>query len=194
MATIGISLKQHAEQAAGVASLSPAQVQILTMAAQAPHGVRPTEVAARLAVSPPTITESVKVLVRKHLLEKRPDPLDARAVRLHLTPEGHEQAQRSAGWSDFLAAASSDVMGEAEQEEFFTRLVKILLRLQERSQLPILRMCVTCIHFRPNVHSDEARPHHCALVDAPLGPRHIRLDCPEHAAEPDRSARSRSRR
>ena len=41
-------------------------------------------------------------------------------------------------------------------------------------------MCVTCTHFRPNVHPGPA-PHRCAFVDAPLADDALRLDCPDHA-------------
>ena len=36
------------------------------------------------------------------------------------------------------------------------------------------------MYFRPRVHDDDQRPHHCALVDAAFGDRTIREDCPEH--------------
>jgi hypothetical protein len=44
-------------------------------------------------------------------------------------------------------------------------------------------MCVTCRYFRPHVHSDPERPHHCAFVDAPFGDRALRLDCRDHEAK-----------
>ena len=44
------------------------------------------------------------------------------------------------------------------------------------------RLCVTCLHFRPNAHpGDPAGPHHCAYVDAALSETDLRIDCPEHS-------------
>ena len=47
-------------------------------------------------------------------------------------------------------------------------------------------MCVTCQFFQPNRYPGSDRPHHCALVDAPFGDRHLRLNCAEQvAADPE---------
>jgi hypothetical protein len=47
-------------------------------------------------------------------------------------------------------------------------------------------MCVTCQFFQPNRYFGSERPHHCALVNAPFGDRHLRLNCAEHvAADPE---------
>jgi hypothetical protein len=50
-------------------------------------------------------------------------------------------------------------------------------------------MCVTCEYFQAEVHEDQQRRHHCALNDAPLGTRHLRLDCAEHATVSPEQAR-----
>ena len=55
----------------------------------------------------------------------------------------------------------------------------MLRTLQEDGRIPQQQMCVTCTFFRPNVHPGP-RPHHCAFVDAPMGPTHLRLVCDEH--------------
>jgi hypothetical protein len=53
--------------------------------------------------------------------------------------------------------------------------------LQERNEIPVARMCVTCRYFRSHVYADPERPHHCDYVNAPFGDRLLRLDCAEHA-------------
>jgi hypothetical protein len=58
--------------------------------------------------------------------------------------------------------------------------------LQERGAIPVAKMCVTCRYFRPNVHPDPERPHHCAFVDAPFGDRSLRLDCPDQEPAPSK--------
>jgi hypothetical protein len=50
----------------------------------------------------------------------------------------------------------------------------------------VAKMCVTCQFFQPNRYFGSERPHHCALVNAPFGDRHLRLNCAEHvAADPE---------
>ena len=98
---------------------------------------------------------------------------------LSLTRAGRAAANRIARWPDFLLRAV-DVLAPAEQAAVHVALVKMIRTLQVRGEIPVSRMCVTCRFFRPNVHDDPETPHHCAYVDAPFGPRHLRLDCPEH--------------
>jgi hypothetical protein len=71
---------------------------------------------------------------------------------------------------------------QPEQIALYRSLLRIIRELQVTGKIPIARMCVTCRYFRPNVHKNSTQPHHCALVNAPLGDRTLRNDCPEHDA------------
>ena len=51
-------------------------------------GLRGGELAARLGVEPPTITKMLRRLEACGLVERRPDPSDARSFRVHLTDRG----------------------------------------------------------------------------------------------------------
>lgn len=51
-------------------------------------GLRGGELAARLGVEPPTVTKMLRRLEGCGLVERRPDPSDARSLRVHLTDEG----------------------------------------------------------------------------------------------------------
>ncbi|MGJ7440940.1 MarR family winged helix-turn-helix transcriptional regulator [Aquipuribacter sp. MA13-6] len=58
-------------------------------------GERLTDVAAAFGVGKPTVSRQVAVLERLRLLDRSPDPLDARAQVLRLTPEGAERLDRA---------------------------------------------------------------------------------------------------
>jgi MarR family transcriptional regulator, organic hydroperoxide resistance regulator len=51
-------------------------------------GLRGGELACRLGVEPPTITKMLRRLENFGLVERRPDPADARSFRVFLTREG----------------------------------------------------------------------------------------------------------
>jgi len=51
-------------------------------------GLRGGELACRLGVEPPTVTKMLRRLENLGLVERRPDPADARSFRVHLTEEG----------------------------------------------------------------------------------------------------------
>jgi DNA-binding MarR family transcriptional regulator len=188
LSKVGLSLKFQAWQAGGARGLSPTQGQVLTLLLGARGGLKPSVLAQRLGVTAPTVTDSVKALVGKGFVERRADAADARVSLVVLTAKGRTEARAAAAWPDFLASAV-EVMSAAEQEVFLRGLLKMIATLQREGQIPVSHMCVTCTHFRPNVHKDPLLPHHCAFVDAPFGARHLRLECDDHteAEEPARS-------
>jgi MarR family transcriptional regulator, organic hydroperoxide resistance regulator len=51
-------------------------------------GLRGGELAVRLGVEPPTVTKMLRRLEGCGLVERRPDPTDARSFRVHLTQRG----------------------------------------------------------------------------------------------------------
>lgn len=182
---IGLAMKQQTWQQANEEGLSATQGQIL--AALVAHGaLTGSELSARLGVTLPTISDSVRVLVDKKLVSRAPDPRHPRARLLSPTRKGAALGARARAWPEFMASAL-DELTEPEQRAFFSGVVKMIRSLQERGLIPVSGMCVACVHFRPNVRPGST-PHHCALVDAALAADQIRLDCPEHelAAEAPR--------
>jgi DNA-binding MarR family transcriptional regulator len=185
---IGLAMKQQAWQRANEEGLSATQGQIL--AALVSDGpLSGTELRERLGVTLPTISDSVRVLVEKGLATKSADPRHPRASLVTPTRKGVALGARARSWPEFMADAVAELSPE-EQRAFYSGIVKMIRSLQEQGLVPLSGMCVTCTHFRPNVHSG-ARPHHCAFVDAPLAGEELRLDCPEHERAADEEARKR---
>jgi hypothetical protein len=79
-----------------------------------------------------------------------------------------------------LLLAAIETLTPTEREVFFRGLVKMIRALQERGEVPISRMSVTCRFCQPNAHPNSAGPYHRAFVDAPFGGRDLRLDCADH--------------
>ncbi len=179
LARIGMVLRSQAWRRSEATGLTPTQAQILAHLVQRGPS-RVGAVAEEIAVTQPTASDAVAALVRKELLERRPDPDDARAVRLHPTPAGQRVAGELAVWPDALLGAL-DVLDPAEEAAFAKGLTKMIRALQVRGAIPVQRMCVSCRYFRPNAHSDARQPHHCAFVDAAFGDAALRLDCGDHA-------------
>ena len=165
--------------AAGKVGLNPAQAQVLGLLARRPAGMRQKDIAAHLAVSGPSIADTIAALMRKALVSRAPDPSDARAAIVRATAEGlrlgHEVTECTSQLDLALAA-----LPEAALEQLLMAQVHIIRHLQEAGAIPLQRMCVTCCHFRPHAHPHADKPHHCAFVDAAIGSRDLRLDCGEH--------------
>ena len=68
--------------------LTSQQISLMSMLTEG--GVRMTTIAANLGVRTPTATQSVDRLMKAGLVERQPDPADARAVLVKLTRRGHD--------------------------------------------------------------------------------------------------------
>ncbi len=182
---LGLALKHQEWSHANEQGLSPTQGQILALLA-ADGTLTASEVGERLGIGLPTISEAVTTLAAKGLVRRRPDERHPRARLLHLTAAGRRLSVQTRAWPEFLTQAVG-ALSPVEQSTLLTALMKMVRTLQEQGQIPVHRMCVTCVHFRPHVR-DGDRPHHCAFVDAPMRAAHLRLDCAEHelAAEASR--------
>lgn len=183
---LALALKQQAWLQANEEGLSATQGQILiALVAHAP--LTGSELSERIGVTLPTISDAVRVLVDKELVVKTRDPRHPRASLLAPTARGTSLGVRARSWPEFMAAAVDDLPPE-EQRAFYSGAVKMIRVLQEQGLLPMSGMCVTCIHFWPNVH-DGVPPHHCSFVDAPLANEQLRLDCPDHELASESSRR-----
>ena len=140
---------------------------------------RQVELAEVLGVSPASLSDSVASLLRKGLVERRPEPADRRARRVVLTEAGRTRIEALPEAPVALVAALA-ALAPAEAGAVLRALTRIIRELQEAHAIPAQRLCVTCRHFRPHAHADAERPHHCAFVDAAFGDADLRLDCGEH--------------
>ncbi|WP_246728720.1 MarR family winged helix-turn-helix transcriptional regulator [Methylosinus sp. RM1] len=166
------------------AGLTPTQLHALTfIAGRGEAGMRLRAVAEHLGVTQPTATDSIAALVRKGLAVKLPDPADKRAVAIRVTQAGCDVV-RAIGLAMTSAEQALETLSPREQQTLLDLVIKTIRALQQAKAIPPQRLCVTCRHFRPYAHEDAELPHHCALVDAPFGGRHLRLDCPEHDPAP----------
>lgn len=180
LSKIGLALRSEAWKETTPRGLNPTQAQVLVVLRRAPAaGLRLSQIADRLGVSAATVSASVSALERKGLVRKERAADDARALAVSLTPDGRAEAGEMAEWPDLLLGAVG-VLDEAEAAVFLKALLKVIRQLQERGRISPARMCVTCRYFRPDVHDDPERPHHCAFVDAPFGDRNLRVDCGDH--------------
>ena len=163
-------------QAAATAGLSPTQADILRFVANRPEGARLTAAASHVGVSKATASDAVTTLGNKALLRKDVDASDARAVTLKATSTGHEIAR---SWPRSFAPVVAGLT-QAEQEVLHGLVIKMIRHLQQRQLIAPQRTFVTCRHFRENVAPGTSSPHFCALVGAPMGDRHLRVDCAEY--------------
>lgn len=180
---IGHALRSRSWVEGGRYGLTPTQAQILTLLERAIAGTRPSSLADKMQVSRATLSDATAALVRKGLVAREKDPKDRRAAILSLTDQGKTAAIEAAGFPSFLVQAIAE-LPEQQQIDLLRGIIGTIRSLQERGEISPARLCITCRHFRANVYDDPVEPHHCALVDAQFGDRHLRVDCPEQSPAP----------
>lgn len=167
--------------------LTPTQTACLSLLAGR-GACRVTALARMLGITQPTASDAVAALERKGLVERRADPADGRATRVHLIAAGAEMARRTARPPAALSNAL-EMLSPGERAGMRRALSKTILSLQQSGAIEPQRLCLTCRFFRPYVHSDAEKPHHCAFVDAAFGDTLLRLDCSDHEeADPGHKA------
>jgi len=178
-------IRQQAWGEAWGRGLTPTQGQVLLSLIHHPEKRKTLpEIAADLCVSKVTACLTIQVLVRKRLVrkEQRKRVLDKLYVKL--TPKGEEAASQASQWTGLLVPIIQ-TLPPAQQVDLHRALVRLIVTLQERKEIAVSQMCVTCSHFRANVHDNPAAPHHCELVGQPFGDGQIRLNCQEHQKAPN---------
>jgi DNA-binding MarR family transcriptional regulator len=180
LARLGQAVRMEAWRNAGPHNLSPLQADIVTLLHTERGPMRQGDIVAALASTAPTVSDAVKVLRKKELLDSVRDPGDARVVLLTLSASGTDEANRLDVVSENLGGA----VAALPPDDFAAMLrgtVTLMRELQDRHAIPVSRMCVTCRFFVPDAHPAETgRPHHCNFVDAPFGDTELRVTCPDH--------------
>ena len=174
---VGQALRVQTWDKAKQHGLTPTQLQLLLrLATDPPRRRRIGVLAAELDVTHPTVSDAVAVLVRKGLVDR--DPVSRKAA-LSLSERGQVLADDLADWDRRTREPLTNVPA-ADKQAMLQLLLDLIAGLQRSGAISVARMCVTCRFFRREAHPESTQPHHCALVDVPMGPGDLRVDCAEH--------------
>ncbi|MDQ6741573.1 MAG: MarR family transcriptional regulator [Candidatus Dormibacteraeota bacterium] len=114
--------------AAGGAGLRPAHGNVLEHFSENPaEPLRLVDLAARAGMTPQSMGQLVDDLEARGYLERRPDPGDRRAKRIHLTVQGHATVRASERAMREVERHLSQLLGEEDH----ARLRRMLERVVE---------------------------------------------------------------
>lgn len=168
----------------GTPSLPPTQSAVLSMLEGTADGMRARQIAARLGVSPASLSESLKAMEGKRWIRRTPDPVDARAARVRLTAAGSRMAAQLQR-SDRGMGPLVEALGEADLGALLRVAQLLVNEAQEQGLATGLRTCLGCEFFRPFASGRRDAPHVCAFVDKPFGDAELRVDCAEQRPADD---------
>ena len=188
LSRLGQALRLGALDSAGSARLSPLQGEILRHLALNPPSRRQGDLVTALASTAPTVSDAVRTLEAKGLVERNRDLSDTRVVNLTLTATGNAEAARLAVTPAPLRAAL-DALTRDDVAAMLRGTATMIRVLQQHQAIPVSRTCVTCRFYRPANPPSPELPHHCLFVGADFADAELRFECPEHepASEPPAS-------
>lgn len=156
-------------------ALSPIQIQVLIfLLFHSEEQCKVSSLAQEFNMSKPTISDSVKSLLQKGLIQKFDDPIDTRSYIIGLTAEGKQTAEKSANFA-FAIEKPLGALSDGQKEAILSGLLKLIYELNKAGVITLQRMCFTCSHYQNNNGQ-----HYCKLLQLNLATTDLRVDCPEH--------------
>lgn len=93
-------------------------------------GLTPGEIARRLGTATPTIVNTATRMEEAGLVVRKPDPADARLVRLHLTPHGRSVRVPVREARAAIERRATTTLTPAERNHLEAALTKIIAQLR----------------------------------------------------------------
>lgn len=158
--------------------LSPLQIQILVFIHHHPLRMRTISYLAKeFNVSKPTISEAVRILEQKKIIERSYNEADARSHTVSLTPEGETIVIRSQHFATSILRQVT-ALPAVEKPGLYHSLLMLVQALQKSGLVSETRMCLNCPHLRIGQNIPE--DYTCMLLGRPLAAKELRVDCMEY--------------
>ena len=156
-------------------ALSPIQIQILIfLLFHSEEQCKVSYLAQEFNMSKATISDSVKLLLQKGLIQKFDDTIGTRSYVIGLTDEGKQTAEKSANFAFAIEKPLASLTDE-QKETILSGLLKLIYELHKAGIITIQRMCFTCSNY-----NNTKGQHYCKLLQSKLATTELRVDCPEH--------------
>jgi DNA-binding MarR family transcriptional regulator len=157
--------------------LSPIQIQLLIFILFQPNErCTITYLAREFNMTKPTISDAVKILEQKKLVDRNYSKVDSRSYSLSLTKKGIEVARSTSMFANVIKKQLG-LLDDAHKSSLLYSLLEVIHQLHRVGVITTQRMCQTCSFFEPG-----KTKHYCTLIKQSLKITDLRLDCPEHKA------------
>lgn len=154
--------------------LSPIQIQILIFINY--HKLELCNVshlAKEFNVTKPTISDAVRILDKKVLINKVYSSADSRSYAIQLSDFGKHIVSETKNFAHPLKTQLERVETE-DLEQTFKTLSELIYKLNRIGILSVQRTCYACRFYKKN-----DKEHYCNLLEKVLLDSEIRIDCPE---------------
>lgn len=154
--------------------LSPIQIQILIFVKyHSPHVCNVSHLAKEFNVTKPTISDAIRVLLKKELIVKTFPSSDSRSYAVQLTASGIKIVSETEHFADPIKQ-QVERLAEPEQNGLFKSIYQLISRLNEIGVLTVQRTCLGC-----RFYEKQGNRSFCNLLEKELKDEAIRIDCDE---------------
>jgi DNA-binding MarR family transcriptional regulator len=175
---IGEAFRVLLWQQGQVLKLSPIQIRILIFCLFHPaEKCKVGYLAQEFNLDKSTISDSVKVLVQKELIERVVSSEDARSFTICLTDSGKKTAEQTASFAIPFEKPIEN-LSKNQKEVLLLSLMELIYKLQQAGIISLQRMCFSCQYYEKNKHQ-----HYCKFLKTPLSDQDLRVDCSEYETE-----------
>lgn len=163
---------------AKILNISPIQIQILIfLKFHALEKCKVSYLAQEFNMTKATVSDAVKVLLQKGLIDKETDAVDTRSYTMRLTDLGETTIAQATLFANPLLK-SFDTLSDLQKEILLDSLLEMIFRLHKAGIITLQRMCQTCQYLQ---NTDGS--HYCRLLEKSLLKTELRLDCAEHSLQ-----------
>lgn len=168
-------LKSLLWEKAKVYKISPMQIQILLFVSNHHQDLcNVSSLAKEFRLTKATISDAVRVLLDKKMLQKDFSPIDKRRFDLLITDKGAKITSDLADYSIPLRDSLAH-LSEKELANLFETISKLIFQLNQAGVIKVQRTCFNCQYYKGN----KKNSHFCNLLDKRLKNHDIELDCKE---------------
>lgn len=155
--------------------ISPIQIQsLLFIAHHKPALCNVSHLAKEFNVTKPTISDVIRVLDNKGLVEKDYSSVDNRSYSLFVSAKGKELIKELETYSLPLQR-ELNLFDEKELTSLYATVSKLIFQLNRAGILSVQRTCFGC-----KFYSKQGSAHYCQLLQTNLVDLEIRLDCADY--------------
>ena len=154
--------------------LSPIQIQILIFIAHHKQDYcNVSHFAQEFNVTKPTISDAVKVLVKKGFVVKDYSSTDSRRYSVFLSEAGQVIVSQTEGFANPIQKELNKI-NNTDLESLYKSITNLIYGLNKTGQLSVQRMCYSC-----KFYERASENHFCHYLNQKLNATDIRVDCAE---------------
>jgi len=155
--------------------VSPIQIQILIFIAyHKPALCNVSHLAKEFNVSKPTISDAIRVLNKKGIIEKDVSSADNRSYTIKLSDRGLDIVSQTENFAHPIKKTLNQIE-TANLNALYKTLSTLIYQLNRNGVLTVQRTCYGCKFYKKNTNA-----HYCNLLEKELLDADIRVDCPEY--------------